>query len=83
MEKYPNGKPTDPDDDPYTSGHQGHPGSYWGGGNFDYRIGEELGAWRIKLADISFENGEPEISNIRHMDPLEGFTVIEGAELVL
>ncbi len=79
MEKYPNGKPTDPDDDPYTPGHQGHPGSYWGWGNFDYRIGEELGAWRIKLADISFENGEPEISNIRHMDPPEGFTVIEGA----
>ena len=79
MEKYPNGKPTDPDDDPYTPGHQGHPGSYWGWENFDYRIGEELGAWRIKLADISFKNGKPEISNIRHMDPPEGFTVIEGA----
>lgn len=79
MEKYPNGKPTDPDDDPYTPGHQGHPGSYWGWENFDYRIGEEACAWRIKLADISFENGEPKISNIRHIDPPEGFTVIEGA----
>ena len=79
MEKYPNGRPTDPDDDPYTPGHQGHPGSYWGWENFDYRIGEELGAWRINLADISFENGEPEISNIRHITPPDGFTLIEGA----
>jgi Tol biopolymer transport system component len=78
MEKYPNGKPTDPDDDPYTPDHQGHPGSYWGWENFDYRIGEEAGAWRIKLADIFFENGAPEISNIRHINPPEGFTVIEG-----
>ncbi|MCD4770755.1 MAG: hypothetical protein K8R35_11385 [Bacteroidales bacterium] len=79
MEKYPNGKPTDPDDDPFTPGHQGHPGSYWGWDSFDYRKGEELGAWRVKLADISFENGEPEISNIRHIDIPEGFTLIEGA----
>ena len=79
MEKYPNGKPTDPDDDPDTPGHQGHPGSYWGWENFEYRIGEELGAWRVKLADVSFETGAPEISNIRHVDPPEDFTLIEGA----
>lgn len=79
MEKYPNGKPTDPDIDPDTPGHQGHPGSYWGWENFLYRKGEELGAWRVKLADICFVDGEPILSNIRSIDPPEGFTLIEGA----
>jgi len=79
MEKYPRGKPTDPDEDPDTPGHQGHPGSYWGYENFRYRQGEELGAWRVKLADISFEGGEPRISNIRTVNPPDGFTLIEGA----
>lgn len=78
MEKYPNGKPTDPDDEPQTPGHQGHPGSYWGWENYQYRKGEELGAWRVKLADISFESGEPQISNIRSINPPDGFTLIEG-----
>jgi len=78
MEKYPNGKPTDPDDDPVTPGHQGHPGNYWGWENYRYRKGEEAGAWRVKLANISFENGEPKISNIRAINPPDGFTLIEG-----
>jgi Tol biopolymer transport system component len=78
MEKYPDGKPTDPDDDPQKPGHQGHPGSYWGWENYQHRKGEELGAWRVKLADISFENGEPKISNIRAINPPDGFTLIEG-----
>jgi len=79
MEKYPNGKLTDPDDDLLKPGHQGHPGSYWGLESVRYRRGEELGAWRIKLADISFENNEPSISNTRFINPPLGFTVIEGA----
>lgn len=78
MEQYPEGKPGDlklPGD---PSGTIGHPGSYWGEANKTFRKGEEAAALRIKLADISFENREPEISNIRHIDPPEGFTLIEG-----
>lgn len=78
MEKYPQGKPSDPDEDPRAPGLQGHPGSYWGWENVRYRKGEELGAWRVKLADISFEGGEPKISNIRVVSPPDGFTLIEG-----
>ncbi len=68
MEKYPEGKPGD-----------NHPGSFWGWENFTHRKGEELGAWRIKLADITFDKGSPTIANIRHIDPPENFTLIEGA----
>ncbi|MBC7246705.1 MAG: PD40 domain-containing protein [Actinobacteria bacterium] len=82
MEKYPHGKPSDPDEDPRAPGLQGHPGSYWGWENVWYRQGEELGAWRVKLADISFEGGEPKISNIRAVDPPEGFTLIEGTGFI-
>lgn len=78
MEKYPQGKPSDPDENPHVPGRQGHPGSYWGWENVRYRRGEELGAWRVKLADISFEGGEPKISNIRVVGPPDGFTLIEG-----
>ena len=81
MEKYPQGLPDDPDDDTRAPGHQGHPGSYWGLESFRYRRGEELGAWRMRLADISFENGEPRISNLRSVEPPDGFTLIEGAGL--
>ncbi|NAT11258.1 hypothetical protein C4E22_06950 [ANME-1 cluster archaeon AG-394-G06] len=69
MEKYPHGKP----------GVDKHPGCWWGSENQKYRKGEELCAWRIKLANISFESKELEISNIRHIDPPDGFTVIEIA----
>jgi len=68
MEKYPHGKP----------GVDSHPGCYWGQENKLFRKGEELCAWRVKLADLSFVNGEPQISNIRHIDPPDGFTLIEG-----
>lgn len=78
MEKYPEGKPGDLKLQGDPSETIGHPGSYWGEANRIYRKGEEAAAWRIKLADISFENGKPEISNIRHVDPPEGFTLIEG-----
>ncbi len=70
MEKYPQGKPGDL--------LRGHPGCYWGWQNRLFRKGEELCAWRVKLADISFETGEPVISNIRHINPPDGFTLIEG-----
>lgn len=84
MEEYPQGKSGDkklPGDPADTIG---HPGCYWGALGalklqFLYRKGEEGGDWRVKLADISFENGKPQISNIRHINPPEGFTVIEGA----
>ena len=71
MEKYPEGKEND-----------GRPGSYWGWGSFKYRVGEELGAWRAKIAKISFKNNEPVISDIRHIDPPDGFTLIEGAGFI-
>jgi len=68
MEKYPEGK----------SGLESYPGCYWGHASKIFRMGEELCAWRVKLADISFETEAPVISNIRHIDPPEGFTLIEG-----
>jgi len=68
MEKYPNGKP----------GVDKHPGSYWGRQSSLLRKGEELGAWRVKLADLSFENSQPIIANIRSIDPPPGYTLIEG-----
>lgn len=68
MEKYPNGKPSIDQ----------HPGCWWGQESKLFREGEELCIWRVKLADIVFENGEPKISNIQHIDPPDGFTMIEG-----
>jgi len=79
MEKYPQGRPEDPDDDPGTPGWQGHPGSYWGSESFRYRKGEEFGAWRMRIAKISFENGEPKASDLLTVELPEGFTLIEGA----
>jgi len=68
MEKYPNGKPSIDQ----------HPGCWWGQESKLFREGEELCIWRVNLADIVFENGEPKISNIRHIDPPDGFTIIEA-----
>jgi len=74
MEEYPNGEPGDRPGP--------HPGSYWGRENIVFRKGEELGAWRVKTADISFATGKPVISNIRHIDPPAGLTIIEGEGLM-
>lgn len=79
LELYPEGKPRDlkiPDDPPDTAGHAG---SYWGHLSMVYRRGQETGAWRIRLADVSFPDGEPRISNIRSLEPPSGFTLIEAA----
>ncbi len=82
MEKYPQGLPGDPDDNPLAPGWQGHPGSYWGLDSFRYRVGEELGAWRVRVADISFESGAPVVSNHRAIELPEGYTLIESAGFV-
>jgi len=68
MEKYPKGKWTDiiP-----------HPGSYWSYANFIFRKGEELGAWRVVYADLTFKDEAPSISNIKKIDPPQNYTVIE------
>jgi len=70
MEKYPKGKWTDI---------IRHPGCYWNELNYIFRRGEELGAWRVVYADISFISGEPEIKNIKKVNPPEGFTLIEAS----
>lgn len=44
-----------------------------------YRRGRETGAWRIRLAEVSFAAGEPRISNVRSLDPPNGFPLIEAA----
>ena len=69
MEKHPEGKPDDPIP---------HPGSYWSMKNLKYRKGEEACAWRVVYADIVFDNGVPIISDVRKIDPPEGFTLIEA-----
>ena len=69
MEIHPKGKPGDP---------VPHPGSYWGTESLNYRKGEEIGAWRVVVADITFEGGDPKISNIRKINPPVGFTAIEA-----
>jgi len=79
LELYPEGKPRDlkiPDDPPDTAGHHG---SYWGHLSMVYRRGQETGAWRIRLAEVSFPAGEPLISNVRSLEPPDGFTLIEAA----
>jgi hypothetical protein len=71
MEEYPQGKWTDiiP-----------HPGSYWNLLNYVFRRGEELGAWRVVYADLSFaEDGTPKISNIKKVNPPQGFTLLEAS----
>jgi Tol biopolymer transport system component len=79
MEKYPRGRkgdrkmPGDPADA------IGHPGSYWGHESKLFRKGEELGAWRIALADVSFEGGRPALSRRRNVTLPVGFTLIEAS----
>lgn len=76
MEKYPNGKPGDkllPGDDP-TGPPWGHPGAYHGQEQIDYRHGEEMLAWRIVFADISFVPGGPVLAGLKKLDPPEGIT---------
>ncbi len=79
LDLYPEGKPRDlkiPDDPPDTAGHSG---SYWGHLSMVYRRGQETGAWRIRLAEVSFAAGEPRLSNVRSLEPPSGFTLIEAA----
>jgi Tol biopolymer transport system component len=55
-------------------------GHGWGWSDVLNRKGEELGAWRMKHADVEFgRDGEPRLSNIRAVDPPEGFTLLEGS----
>ncbi|MCP4706386.1 MAG: hypothetical protein GY865_17445 [candidate division Zixibacteria bacterium] len=69
MEKYPYGKPSV----------DKHCGCYWGPGNWMFRKGEELCAWRIKYADIVFDiDGAPVVSNTRTLDPPDNLTLIES-----
>jgi Tol biopolymer transport system component len=69
MEKYPEGKPEDP---------VPHPGSYWSRESSKYRKGEEIGAWRVVYADITFTKDGPKMSTIRKISPPDGFTMIEA-----
>lgn len=55
------------------------PGHQWGLGDFISRKGEELGAWRVKYADVDFGRGGPKLSNLHTVDPPEGFTLLEGS----
>ena len=58
-----------------------YPGGHdWGWADVFARKGEELGAWRMKHADVEFgRDGEPRLSNIRAVNPPEGFTLLEGS----
>lgn len=80
MEKYPNGKEGDlllPGDRP--SGPPfGHPGAYHSSLQFTYRVGEEMLCWRMVYADITFGPGGPELSNLRRLEPPEGYTLNEA-----
>ncbi|HEC95255.1 MAG TPA: hypothetical protein ENI45_04745, partial [Thermoplasmatales archaeon] len=57
-------------------------GSFWGWLNLLLRPGEELGLWRIKVANISFEDNKPEIQDVKSIElppelsllECEGFT---------
>lgn len=51
--------------------------SFWNHWNLFLRKGEEVGAWRTKIADFSFETGQPEISNIKTINH-EPLRLIEG-----
>jgi dipeptidyl aminopeptidase/acylaminoacyl peptidase len=64
MEKYPDGP---------------NPGHQWGWSDAWRQKGEELGAWRATWADLDLGPGGPSISNIRHLDPPEGFTLLESS----
>ena len=53
-------------------------GSFWGWLNLLLRPGEELGLWRIKMANISFENGTPKIYDIKSIELPRGLSLLEG-----
>ncbi len=53
-------------------------GAFWDERNLTQRWGEEVGLWRIKLADISFGPNGSEISNIRVVPLPPGLTLVEG-----
>ncbi|MBL7159908.1 PD40 domain-containing protein [Candidatus Microgenomates bacterium] len=73
MEKYPKGKWTDI---------IRHPGSYWNLLTFIFRWGEELGAWRVVYADLHFDGDVPKIENIKKINPLENFTLLEASGFI-
>ena len=80
MEKYPNGKEGDlvlPGDNP-TGPPYGHPGAYHSKDQFIYRVGEEMLAWRIVYADISFGPDGPKMENMRKLNPPPGYTLNEA-----
>ena len=51
-------------------------GSFWGWLNL-LRPGEELGLWRIRFADISFDGNKVAIDNVRVAELPEGFSLLE------
>jgi Tol biopolymer transport system component len=54
-------------------------GAFWDQRNLTQRKGEEVGLWRVKVADLSFgSNGEPEASNPRIVPLSPGLTLVEG-----
>jgi len=55
---------------------------FWTPVNFTCRRGEELGAWRVKYADVSFIDGIPKISNTRTVNPPEGLTLLEASGFI-
>lgn len=80
MEKYPNGKEGDlrlPGDRP-TGPPYGHPGAYHSAEQFTYRVGEEMLAWRIVYADITFGPEGPELNDLRKLNPPPGYTLNEA-----
>ena len=80
MEKYPNGKEGDlllPGDEP-TGPPYGHPGAYHSREQFTYRVGEEMLAWRIVYADISFGGDGPVMTALHKIDPPPGYTLNEA-----
>jgi len=53
-------------------------GAFWDQRNLTERKGEEVGLWRVKLADISFGPDGPEISNVRILPLPDYLTLVEG-----
>ena len=77
--KYPVGRWFDlkiPDDPPEVIG---HPGAYWDHLGFVYRKGEELGAWRVRISTVSFNDGDLHLSPVSVLEPPDGYTLIEAA----
>jgi Tol biopolymer transport system component len=53
-------------------------GAYWDQRNLVLRQGEEVGLWRIKIADLSFGPNGPELSNTRIVPLPSQLTLVEG-----